>query len=110
MYRLRQPIYEGTYLADRTSLFSALVGTLAKLGLKIEHQDEDAGEIVVECLTVALNLILWRCWGDKILFELVQTAEKITRLTAYAIPNLFIVIDPREHVVDVRDILAKLPI
>lgn len=88
MYWLREVVYERTVLANRSDLFATLVRAARQLSLTVERQDQKNGVIVVRCLTMVLNLFWWRCWSDKLLFELTEADENRTRLVAYAIPNL----------------------
>jgi hypothetical protein len=109
MYWLRHPVYARAFPAPRSSVFPALIAKLKELHFEIEKASEEKGVIVVRCLTVPLGIILWRCWSDKLVFELSGIGQNKTQLDVYAIPNLFKTrLDPGETAVDAGKLLSQL--
>jgi hypothetical protein len=89
MFFLKEKIHSGTCRSDRTAAFGALVSKLRDLHLHIEREEAAKGEIVVRCLSLPINWGLWRCWSDRILFEVRDTGDGRAEVSVYAIPNLF---------------------
>src|SRR5579864_4743106 len=89
MYLLKESVGTVMYRFDDATTFDSLVSKLEELHIPIEKQDKRSGEIVVRCLSDSMNMIAWRCWSDKLVFEVKPISEGSTRVTVFAIPNLF---------------------
>ena len=74
---------------DRFSTFDRLIDRAKELHLQILEQDRARGVFCVRFLSLAFNMILWKCWSDKILFHVIETGARTTEIRAYAIPNFF---------------------
>ena len=78
-----------SFRVDRDSAFTDLLSAIEALDLQVCEADQHKGFIVVRCLTRLVNLVLWRCWSDKLVFEISTTGGASTTVKVYAIPNLF---------------------
>lgn len=101
----------GTLSYDRDSpeVFKAVLLKLEAMNLPIESSDAQRGVIVVRCWSLAFNMILWRCWSDKILLEVRQEKEGKTTIEIWAVPNLFrFAVRPGERVCELATLLSSL--
>jgi hypothetical protein len=111
MYLLKQPVSTITYQFNFDATFKGLISRLRELQIDVLQSDEDKGEIVARCLSSAMNMIVWRCWSDKILFELKKEGPDKTRVDISALPNLFrIKVRKNERVVDLDKLVSQLSI
>ncbi len=78
-----------SYPGGRASAFAATIRNLERLQLPVEEKNEQDGTIVVRCLSRANDIVLWRCWSDKLLIRLTESADQRTSIRVVAIPNLF---------------------
>jgi hypothetical protein len=72
MYFLKEAAGTITYPMDRAAAYATLLSRLKKLCLPVEKADESTGEVVVRCFALVLDLGLWRCWADRLVFEVAQ--------------------------------------
>lgn len=89
MYPLRKLVHRATIHRDYATTFASLLSKLAGLKIDVASEDKDRGEVVARCLTCPVNLILWRCWSDKLIFEVKRIDAAKTQVKMYAVPNLF---------------------
>jgi hypothetical protein len=89
MALLKEHIGTLTYPGDRATAFVAVMRKLERLQLPVEKKNERDGTILVRCLARPLDLLLWRCWSDKVLIQLTEDGERRTSIRLDAIPNLF---------------------
>jgi hypothetical protein len=68
--------------------FTKLLTALRKEQFAIQHENRDTGKIVVRCLSVFINLMLWRCWSDELEIEVKGEGESRSNVSFYAVPNL----------------------
>lgn len=78
-----------SYPGDRSTAFAAIIRKLERLKLPIEQKNEQEGTIVVRCLSRAMDVVLWRCWSDKLHIRLTERDDGRTDVRLAAIPNLF---------------------
>ena len=105
---LTHPIAEVTYEGDRPSTQALLLSVLARFGVPAEELPTHAG-LVARCLTLCMNLGLWRCWSDALEFRLEELPQSATRVTIVAIPNLLRPgVRSGERVTDLGALLAAL--
>jgi hypothetical protein len=91
--------------------YGALLMRLNELQLPVETADEREGRIVVRCLTSVVNAGVWRCWSDKLLFDVKEVDSKTSSISVSAIPNLLRTsIKPGETVVDAQTLVSQLSI
>jgi hypothetical protein len=86
---LRELVHSATLDCDYASTFASLTSKLAELKIDVASADKDSGEIVARCLTCPVNVIFWRCWCDKLVFEVKRTSTAETQVKIYAVPNVF---------------------
>jgi hypothetical protein len=86
---LRELVHSATLPRDYSTTFASLLSKLAELEIDVAGEDKDRGEIVARCLTRPVNLIFWRCWSDKLVFEVKPTDTARTQVKIYAVPKLF---------------------
>ena len=98
-----------TFHSDPADVTSTLVAKLRALRIQVEREEPANGEVVARCLTLSTNMILWRCWSDKLLFKVTPSGGNTTRLDVYAIPNLFRIRARKDEIViDVRELMSQL--
>ena len=88
MHLLNEHLGTIAYDGDRSAAFAAVSGKLRTSGITILEEDENAGRIVARCLSRLSNLMVWRCWSDKLLVQF-ENADRTANIRVYAIPNLF---------------------
>ena len=81
--------------SDRDTTFAKLLEALQSLSLEVDKADLKKARITVRCLTQAANLIFWRCWNDRLLFDIRATSNGNAVVNAYVVPNLFMVSVPK---------------
>lgn len=92
-----------------SEVFEGLVTILDKHGYAIEKKDTDKGVIVIRYLTLAVNMLLWRCWSDKVLVKTEASGHGKTRVDVYEIPNMFrIKVRKGEQVRNINELLGQL--
>jgi hypothetical protein len=85
---LKELVHESTLASDYPTTFNSLTSKLAALKVHTVTRDQEKGEIVVLCLTGPINATLWRCWSDKLIFEIKRIDTAKTEVRVYAVPNL----------------------
>jgi hypothetical protein len=70
-------------------VFEGLISILDGHGYAIVSKDRDKGVIVIRYLALAMNMLLWRCWSDKVMIRTTTDSPNKTRVDVYAIPNMF---------------------
>jgi hypothetical protein len=109
MRLLREFVATATYPIDRSATFAGLLWSLRQMAIDVEESNELRGTVVARCLTLAANAIVWRCWSDRLLFELKSVDSRTTKLDIYAIPNLFRIRAPeKEDVTQLDRIVPEL--
>lgn len=106
---LREHVSTFTFPLDRAGTYALLLSKLRSLGLDVVDASEERGEITFRCLAMPFNMVLWRCWSDKVLLQ-VRTPERArTQVGMYAIPNLLrIWVRRGEEVVDLKVLATRL--
>ena len=109
MYALKALVRTIACQTDSDTAFTKLLSTLRILGVEVEYENRAAGEVVARCLSMFLNFVLWRCWSDKLLFELKSGDGVRTNVNVYVIPNLMrIKVGKDEKLTDLDDLVAHL--
>lgn len=109
MYLLKEKVGTIRYPLERAAAFSALLSRLADLRLPVDKADELKGEIVVRCFTQVLNAGIWRCWADRLVFEVSQDDPSASNISIFALPNLMRIRKvPGELVFDLQKIKSEL--
>lgn len=109
--RLRELVHSATLHCDYATAFASLTSKLAELKIDVAREDKDSGEIVARCLTCPVNVIFWRCWSDKLVFEIKRIDSAKTQVKIYAVPNLFRYRTHRdEETVELRELVSRLSI
>ena len=109
MHLLREVVHRTTIQRDYATAFSSLLSKLKELNVQIETENSATGEIVTRCLTRVVDGLLWRCWSDKLIFEVKGIDADNTRLKVYAIPNLFrFKVAQNEKPMDLTQFLSQL--
>jgi hypothetical protein len=107
--RLRELVHTATLHCDCATAFASLVSKLAEAKIDVARKDKDRGEIVVRCLTCPVNVILWRCWSDKLVFEVKQIDTATTQVKIYAVPNLIRYrASKHEETFELRELISQL--
>jgi hypothetical protein len=111
MYFLKVRIQSVVCRSGRSAAFLALLAKIQELNLEIEREDAVEGVVIVRCLSLPINWILWRSWSDKLLFEMRGAEGGKAVLNVYAVPNLLRMSLRRdERVVDPRQLMSRLMI
>jgi len=109
MHLLREVVHKTTLQSDPATAFASLRSKLAELQIHVEKEDKDRGEIVARCLTSAVNTILWRCWSDKLLFEVKGIDATKTQIGVYAVPNLLrFKVEQSEKTIELKELVSRL--
>ena len=108
---LRELVHSGTLHSDYTATFASLLSKLAELKIDVAREDKRRGEIVARCLTCPVNVILWRCWSDTLVFAVKRVDTAKTHVKIYAVPNLFRYrTRGDEETVELRELISQLPV
>jgi hypothetical protein len=108
---LRELVHSATLHCEYASTFVSLTSKLAELKIDVARADKDGGEIVARCLTCPVNVIFWRCWSDKLVFEVKRTGTAETEVKIYAVPNVFRYRTRKDEVtVELRELISQLSI
>jgi len=109
MRLLKETVHKAILQTDRAQAFASLRSKLAELHVPIEEEDEVRGKITARCLTSAMNMIFWRCWSDRLLFEVREIDATRTRVSVYAIPNLLrFKVGQNEKIVELKALISRL--
>jgi len=109
MYLLREIVHKTTVHKAYAEAFTSLLLKLGESDIDVDKQDMNHGEIVARCLTLAANLVLWRCWSDKLVFNMKELDGAKTEVTIYSIPNLFrLNLKPNQKTTDLNGLILKL--
>ena len=109
MYFLKEPIASLIFPSGYSNTYDAVLAKLKEMHFEIKTQNRDRGEIVIYCLTNLINMILWRCWADKLLFEVKQIEKNKTKVDIFGLPNLFrIKVKKGEALTDINKVLSRL--
>jgi hypothetical protein len=84
---LAQQVAGFTYPLDRQAAQARVLSTLTTAGIPTE-QRQTAPELVARCLTLCMNLGLWRCWSERLEFAFQETGPTETSVTINAVPAL----------------------
>ena len=84
---LGQRVASFTYPLDRQAAQARVLSTLRKAGIAAE-QRQTAPEIIAQCLTLCMNLGLWRCWSERLEFAFQEVGPTQTSVTIKAVPAL----------------------
>ena len=93
---------------DQSATKAHLVGQLERQGIPAERS-ETTPLIVARCVTLCLNLGLWRCWSERLEFRLEEVGPSQTRVTINAVPSLLrLGVKSGERVVDPAALISAL--
>jgi hypothetical protein len=111
---LARPVTAFTYALDLRSAAARLSAKLQGRGVPsdadgLTDTPDASTTLIARCLTLCLNLGLWRCWSDKLEFRLESIGAHETRVTVNAIPNLLRTgLRPGERATDIESLVARL--
>jgi len=98
-----------TFRSDIASTLATLTARLKELGIALEEADPGRGELRARCVTLPLNMIVWRCWSDKLIFRAREAGDGETKVDIYAVPSfLRLSVRSNEVVVEIRKLLSQL--
>ena len=109
MRLLKETVHRAILQTDRAQAFASLRSKLAELHIPIAEEDRIRGEIVARCLTNVMDMICWRCWSDKLVFEVKEIEKTKTRINVYAVPNLLrLKVGQNEKIVELKELISRL--
>lgn len=109
MYVLKEFVGRISSQFNRDTTFDKVLFSLRELGIDVEREDRHQGEIVARCWSVVANMFVWRCWSDKLLFDLKDSDDKRTSVKIHAIPNLLKIRVPAGEILrDPDKVLAQV--
>jgi hypothetical protein len=109
MFMLRDNAHETVLRTDYTTTFRSLRLKLSELHIGVEKEDMDKGTITAQCLTGPVKTVLWRCWNDRIVFEIKKIDAANTRVRVFTVPNLFrFKVERDERPIEVNDLVSHL--
>jgi hypothetical protein len=105
---LIQPVADITYRLDRQAAEARVLSTFARLGIATElHQTTP--EITARCLSLCMNLGLWRCWSERLEISFRNIGPTETRVTINAVPaHSRTGVRTGERVTDLRQLITAL--
>jgi hypothetical protein len=81
---------------------------LAEAGIATEQRGS-APEIIARCLSLSMNLGLWRCWSERLEISFHQIGPTETGVTINAVPSLVrIGVRKGERVTDLGALVSSL--
>ena len=94
---LREPVANITVARDAQGTQEPLLSKLSELGIPSEVSSSPP-RVVANCITLCANYFLWRCWADRLEFQLEAVDAGHTNVHVVALPNLFITRPHPHHV------------
>ena len=88
MHGLKSLVYKLAYPSAPDDTYTKLISALRKQKAAIQKEDREKGRITVRCLSIFINVILWRCWSDELVIEVKKDNALRTNVSFYAVPNL----------------------
>jgi hypothetical protein len=108
---LKELVHTATLNSDYATTFESLASKLAELKIDVVKKDTASGEIVARCLTCPVNIILWRCCSDKLVFVIKRIDIATTNVKIYVVANLFRFRTRKdEETVELRELISQLSI
>jgi hypothetical protein len=86
---VKEPIYQRIIDLPSDEIFDQISKGILGSGLQVLKINQTKGEVIIRCLTVLFNMVLWRCWGDKILLKCSPLGQRRTEVKALGIPSWF---------------------
>ena len=109
MYIIKEPIDSVSYSSSYDDTYETLLMKLKAMQFHIHKQNKGKGEIIIPCLSSLMNNILWRVWGDKLLFEIKEIEKNKTKVDIFGIPYFFrIKVKKGEQLVDLDKLVSTL--
>ena len=109
MYFLRECVGTITVPSDYNTVYDKLLRKLEEMHFEVEMQNKNKGRIVIICLSNFFNMIMWKCWSEKLIFKLKETEKNRTRIDIIQVPNLFrIRVKKGEKLVDLDNLVSLL--
>jgi hypothetical protein len=106
---LKEPVATLQFPLGQNETFLRMTRQLRTLGLDVEKESLETGEIVVRCLSECLNMLLWRCWSDRLLLQVQQGPGGGTIVSISVVPNLRrIRVRSDEHLLVLSDVVSAL--
>lgn len=85
-YLVRNLLTEFYVAADLDTTFQTVLSKLAQMGLDVAHTDQNSGHIVVKYLTLLVDMLLYRCYSDRVLIEVRQLKPGECLVKVFALP------------------------
>jgi hypothetical protein len=108
MILLKQPLGTIKYERDSAEVFAGLLSRLDALGLSVQRVDRSKGEIVAACVGKCFDMILWRCYSDRLLLEIIETGRRETTVEVSALPNFLMRVPKSDESRDLSSVVAAL--
>jgi hypothetical protein len=109
MYLLKEQIRTIPCRRDYAATFDLLLSKLGDLRLPVEKADQNKGIVLATCISRLINMGFWRCWSDKVLFEIKEVSPNVSSISVYGIPNLLRMrVKPGETVSDLDAMVSQL--
>ncbi len=108
MILLKQPLGTIKYERESAAVFAGLLSRLDALGLSVQRVDRDKGEIVANCVGKCFDMILWRCYSDRLLLEITETGRRETTVQVSALPNFLMRVPKSDESRDLSSVVAAL--
>jgi hypothetical protein len=109
MYLLKEEIRTIPCPRDFAATYDLLLSKLEDLHLPVEKADQNKGIVLATCISRLINTGFWRCWSDKILFEIKEVSPTVSSIIVYGIPNLLKMrVKPGETVRDLDAMMSNL--
>lgn len=105
---IRHPFLRVKFRQPAAKVIDLLVRDLPSTGLRIERVERDKGEIWAHGVAKAMDMILWRCYADRFLFEVKATGESQSQVDGCMIVNLLLWPRRKEQLVDSHDVIRRV--
>ena len=106
---LKESIDSITYQDNYENVYEKILSMLNELGIVVEENDKHNGIIRVRWIAQIVNMLLWKCYSDKLLLKIKEVDQSKTRVDIYAIPNLFrLKIKKGEQASDPHELISYL--
>ena len=85
---IRQPLTTVTFPHPAARVLDLLPRELPSIGLSFERAEPERGRVWARGLAKAFDMIIWRCWADRFLFEVKARGPSAAQVDVAMVVNL----------------------
>lgn len=101
---IRHPLTSATFYRSASSVIDLLVRELPAAGLHLERVEPENGMLWARGISKAFDMILWRCYSDRFLFEAKERSPSETNVSVWMIVNLLLWPPRKDRLIDKRSV------